>query len=180
MISNDSHRVFCGIKISSFFFLTSLQLWLWRWNRRMGNDRHSFHLPANIWWQSNSTLQRKRTAATGLVDRGGWESTQQKRSSRTAVLKWFRRTPRNSHVSLFPYRWQKYLVSHRWRMYHKWYSCGAYCQQSGEIILFDHYVSFDYFETAWVDLSKHQRFGLSKLRNHFELRDIHEIRLGLQ
>ena len=62
----------------------------------------------------------------------------------------------------------------------KWYSCGAYCQQSGEIIHFDHHVSFDYFETTWVNFSKYQRFGLSKLRNHFELRDIHEIRLGLQ
>ena len=146
----------------------------------MGNDRHSFHLSTNIWWQSSSTLQRKRPATRGLVDRGSWESTPRKRSSRMAAPSWCRPTPRNSHFSLFPYRWQRYLVSHRWRMYHKWYSCGAYCQQSGEIILFDHYVSFDYFETAWVDLSKHQRFGLSKLRNHFELRDIHEIRLGLQ
>ena len=69
--SNDSHRVFRGINISSFFFLTSLQSWLWRWNWWMGNDRHSFHLPANIWWQSSSTQQRKRTAARGLLDRGG-------------------------------------------------------------------------------------------------------------
>ena len=38
----------------------------------------------------------------------------------------------------------------------------------------------DSFETAWVDLLKYQRFGLSKFRNHFEPRDIHEIRLGLQ
>ena len=174
---NDSHRVFRGINISSFFFLTSLQSWLWRWNWWMGNDRHSFHLPANIWWQSSSTQQRKRTAARGLVDRGEWESTQWERYGWIAAPRWCRPTPRNSHVSLFPYRWQKYLVSHRWRMYHKWYSCGAYCRQPGEIIHFDHYVSFDSYEAAWVDLSKYQRFGLSKLRNYFELRDIHEIRM---
>ena len=146
----------------------------------MGNDRQSFHLPANIWWQSNSTRQRKRTATRGLVDRGGWESTHRERWFGKTAPRWGRSTPGNAHFSLFPYRWQKYLVSHRWRMYHKWYSCGAYCQQSGEIIHFDHHVSFDYFETTWVDLSKYQRLGLSKLRNHFELRDIHEILLGLQ
>ena len=170
-----------GWKFPDFFFpLCSLQFWLWRWNRRMGNDRQSFHSSTNIWWQSSSSQKRKRPATRGLVDRGGWESTQRERSSRKSTHRLCRHPPGNSHFSLFPYRWQRYLVSHRWRMYHKWYSCGAYCQQSGEIILFDHYVSFDYFETAWVDLSKHQRFGLSKLRNHFELRDIHEIRLGLQ
>ena len=32
-------------------------------------------------------------------------------------------------------------------------------------------------QPEWVDLSKYQRFGLSKLRNYFELRDIHEIRM---
>ena len=146
----------------------------------MGKDRHSFHLPNNIWWQPSSTQQRKRPATRGLVDRGGWESTQRKRSSRTAVLKWSRRTPRNSHFSLFPYRWQRYLVSYWWRMYHKWYSCGAYCRQPGEIIYFDLRVSFDSLETAWVDSSKYQIFGISKLRNYFDFRDIHEIRLGLQ
>ena len=146
----------------------------------MGKDRHSFHLPTNIWWQPISTQQRKRPATRGLVDRGGWESTQWEWCSGRTAPRWGRSTPGNAHFSLFPYRWQRYLVSHRWRMYHKWYSCGAYCQQSGEIIHFDHHVSFDYFETTWVDLSKYQRFGLSKLRNHFELRDIHEIRLGLQ
>ena len=70
IISNDSYRAFSGIKISSSFFLTSLQSWLWRWNRWMGNDRHSFHSPTNIWWQSSSTQQRKRPAARGLVDTG--------------------------------------------------------------------------------------------------------------
>ena len=143
----------------------------------MGNDRHSFHLSTNIWWQSSSTQKRKRPATRGLVDRGSWETTQRERSSRKAAPRWSRPTPRNSHVSLFPYRWQRYLVSHRWRMYHKWYSCGAYCRQPGEIIHFDHYVSFDSYAAAWVDLSKYQRFGLSKLRNYFELRDIHEIRM---
>ena len=48
------------------------------------------------------------------------------------------------------------------------------------MIYFDLHVSFDSLETAWVDLSKYQRFGISKLRNHFDFRDIHEIRLGLQ
>ena len=38
-------------------------------------------------------------------------------------------------------------------------------------------MSFDSYEAAWVELSKYQRFGLSKLRNYFELRDIHEIRM---
>ena len=146
----------------------------------MGNDRQSFHLPANIWRQSNKTRQRKRPAARGLVDRGGWETTQRERSSRKATHRLCRHPPGNSHFSLFPYRWQRYLVSHRWRMQQKWYSCGAYCRQPGEIIYFHHHVSFDSFETAWVDLSKYQRFGLSKLQNHFELRDIHEICLGLQ
>ena len=141
----------------------------------MGNDRHSFHLSTNIWWQSSSTRERKRPATRGLVDRGGWESTQRERSSRKSTHRLCRHPPGNSHFSLFPYRWQKYLVSHRWRMYHKWYSCGAYCRKPGEIIHFDHYVSFDSYEAAWVDLSKYQRFGLSKLRSHFELRHIHEI-----
>ena len=45
------------------------------------------------------------------------------------------------------------------------------------LFTWDHYVSFDSYEAAWVDLSKYQRFGLSKLRNYFELRDIHEIRM---
>ena len=143
--SNDSRRVFSGINTSSFFFLTSLQPWLWRWNWWMGNDRHSFHSPTNICWQSSSTQQRKRLAARGLVDRGGWESTQRKRSSRKAAPRKCRSTPGNSHFSLFPYRLQEYLVSHWWRMYHKRYSCGAYCRQPGEIIYFDHYVSFDFF-----------------------------------
>ena len=146
----------------------------------MGNDRHSFHSPTDIWWQSSSTQQRKRPAARGLVDRGVGVSTQWERYRRTAQPRWCRSTPGNSHFSLFPYRWQRYLVSHRWRMYHQWYSCGAYCRQPGEITYFDHHVSFDSFETAWVDFLNNQRFGLSKLRNHFELRDIHEICLGLQ
>ena len=54
--------------------------------------------------------------------------------SRTSAPRRSRPTPRNSHFRLFPYRWQRYLVSHRWRMYQKWYSCGAYCRKQSEVI----------------------------------------------
>ena len=117
----------------------------------MGNDRHSIHLSTNIWWQSSSTQQRKRPATRGLVDRGSWETTQREQSSRKVAPRWSRPTPRNSHVSLFPYRWQKYLVSHRWRMYHKWYSCGAYCWQPGEII---HLRPLCFFWFLWSSLGR--------------------------
>ena len=148
-MSNDSHRVFRGINIFCFFFPLACSFdfedGIGGWERR-----GTAFICQPTFGDNPEKRNRENARQQGdwWIGGGGWESNQRKRFSGTAALRWCRPTSGNSHFSLFPYRWQKYLVFNRWRMYHKRYPCRAYCRQTGEIIHFDHYVSFDSSETA--------------------------------